>query len=581
MKILGVHDGHLSTASLLIDGRLEAVVSEERLTRRKNQGGPPLRAIGAVLEQAGLRGSDVDVVTLAALTEPLTEWELDTRQARRRLMMAASRVLPSRALASDAVRRAYLAVYRHKRAWRALGHALEVNGIEPTAFRGHVREHHECHAATAYYLAPFRQADRPMLVVTMDASGDGLCATVNRAASGRLERLHGVSSYHSLGEFYTRITELLGMRPLDHEYKVMGLAPYAPPELGRRAYDILSTYYRLSQDDLTFQNVSGCWGPRLRDRMAHDLAGVRFDGIAAGAQRLLEELVVRFVRAWQRRTGIGQLAVAGGVFMNVKLNMLISELPGIDDLFLMPSCGDESLGIGASLLVQADHDLAQDRAVGIEPLGQLYLGPSFDREAIRGALEAGGGRIAWQEIDDIEPVVAALLAEGQIVGRLSGPMEWGARSLGNRAILADPRDLRAVHRINRAIKMRDYWMPFAASMLEERAPTYLENPRGLAAPYMINAFRSTPTAQVDLPCGLHPFDHTCRPQIVTRAANPSFHRLLSEFDRLTGVGALVNTSFNLHGEPIVCGPADAIHTLVDSDLDAVALGPFLVRKAAA
>lgn len=579
MNILGIHDGHLATASLLMNGRLAAVVSEERLTRKKNHGGVPAQAIATVLRQAGLSGSDVDIVSLAALTEPLTEWELDTQQARRRLMMAASRMLPARVLASDAVRRAYVAVYRHKRSWRALEQALEVNGIEPTAYRGHVREHHECHAATAYYLAPFRQPDRPMLVVTMDASGDGLCATVSRALGGRLERLHGVSSYHSLGEFYTRITELLGMRPLDHEYKVMGLAPYAPPELRQRAYDILSTYYRLGTDDLSFQNVSGCWGPDLRDRMARDLRGVRFDGIAAGAQQLLEELVVRFVAAWQRRTGFGQLAVAGGVFMNVKLNMLLSELSGLDELFLMPSCGDESLGIGASLLMQADHDLAADRPVAIAPLDQLYLGPSFDRDTIARELQAARDRVDWQEVEDIEPALAALLADGQIVGRLTGAMEWGARSLGNRAILADPRDLRTAQRINRAIKMRDYWMPFAASILEERAADYLDNPRGWPAPYMITAFRSTPRARTDLPCGLHPFDHTCRPQIVTRKANPSYHRLLSEFERLTGVGALVNTSFNLHGEPIVCGPADAVHTLINSDLDAVAIGPFLVRRA--
>jgi carbamoyltransferase len=157
-------------------------------------------------------------------------------------------------------------------------------------------------------------------------------------------------------------------------------------------------------------------------------------------------------------------------------------------------------------------------------------------------------------------------------------MEWGARSLGNRAILADPRDLRNVRRLNAAIKKRDFWMPFAPSLLHERSSDYLLNPRRLPAPFMINAFRTTPLAERDLACGLHPFDLTCRPQIVAREANPEFHHLISEFERITGVGGVINTSFNLHGEPIVCSPCDALRTFLNSDLDAVAIGKYLARR---
>ncbi|MBM3790521.1 MAG: hypothetical protein FJW35_09260, partial [Acidobacteria bacterium] len=301
---------------------------------------------------------------------------------------------------------------------------------------------------------------------------------------------------------------------------------------------------------------------------------------AAAVQRLVEEIITGFVVAWVRKTGLPRLAVAGGIFMNVKLNMLLSRRPEIDELFLMPSCGDESVGLGAALLAYAGHCAARSGEIDIAPLDDLYFGPEFSRDDIRAALVERLDQVAWTEQEDIEAAVARCLARGEIVGRLAGRMEWGARSLGNRAILADPRDLRTVRRLNGAIKMRDFWMPFAPSILEERSSDYLVNPRGLAAPFMINAFPTTPLAERDLPCGLHPFDLTCRPQIVVREANPAFHRLICEFERITGVGGVINTSFNLHGEPIVCSPHDALGTFLNSDLDAVAMERFLVRKKA-
>lgn len=578
MNILGIYDGHLSTATLLTDGRIVAMASEERFTRRKNQGGAPAQAIAWVLKQGGVRGRDLDAVALAMLTQPFTSWDEDVRQARRRLFRVASAVLPRALVGSPALVKPYVWLYRHRRDWKGLHAALAASNIPPALYANHRYEHHACHAATAYYLSWFREHDKPMLIVTTDGSGDGLCATVSIGHRGRLERQHAIPSYHSIGELYTRVTELLGMRPLDHEYKVMGLAPYAPPAIAERAYQVFRSYFRLTTDGLSYENVSGAWGPRLRDRMIRDLSGIRFDGVAAGVQRLIEEIMTGFVLGWVRKTGIRSVAVAGGVFMNVKLNMLLSEQPEIDEIFLMPSCGDESIGLGAALLAWADACHAAGRRVEVPPLEQVMLGPEYSRADILAALAAHDGAITWSEVDDIDAEVARLVAGGQIIGRLAGRMEWGARSLGNRAILADPRDLRNVRRINQAIKMRDFWMPFAPSILEERAQEYLVNPRRLHAPFMINAFRSTPLAQRDLICGLHPVDFSCRPQIVREAEHPRYHRLIREFERLTGVGGVVNTSFNLHGDPIVCSPADAIQTLLKSDLDAVAIERFLVRR---
>jgi carbamoyltransferase len=418
-----------------------------------------------------------------------------------------------------------------------------------------------------------------MLIITMDASGDGVCATVSLAGDGRIERLHEIPSYHSLGELYSRVTQWLGMKPLEHEYKVMGLAPYAPPDLAERARRVFESYVRPTPDGLSFRNTAGAWGPGLLPRLTRDLAGVRFDAVAAGLQQRLEEVVVGFVLAWVRKTGVRSLGVAGGLFMNVKLNMLLSESADIDQIFLTPSGGDESLAYGAALLARVEACRADGREADPEPFASLYLGPEFSRQEILSDLEARRERLEWREHDDVESEIARRLAAGGIVGRLAGRMEWGARSLGARAILADPRDLSNVRRLNLAVKMRDFWMPFAPAILAERAADYLVNPRGLRAPYMINAFRSTPLAQREVVCGLHQFDLTCRPQIVEPSESPSFHRLIKAFEDLTGVGAVLNTSFNLHGEPIVCRPADAVHTLLNSGLDAVAIERFIVERA--
>ena len=578
MKILGIHDGHLGTATLLVDGRIVAMMSEERLTRKKNQGGPPANAIAWVLKSAGIRGSDLDAVALATLTQPLTDWEDNMGQSRRRIFRFATSLLPKTLIASRALVEPYVYIYERIRPRDALNDALRQNGVSPSLCFRHGFEHHACHAATAYFLSWFRSHSKQMLIVTADASGDGLCATVSIGLQGRLERRHSITSYHSVGELYTRVTQMLGLKPLDHEYKVMGLAPYAPPELADRAYRIFSTYYRLTEDHLSFENISGVWGPDLPNKMIRDLHGIRFDAVAAGVQRLLEDIVTGFVLAWVRKTGLGSVAVAGGVFMNVKLNMLLAEAPEIQELFVMPSCGDESVGLGAAALNYAGHRLSQGLEVNTDPLDQLYFGPEYSRRQILSDLESYRENLTWREHEDIEAVVAGCLGEGQIVGRFAGRMEWGARSLGNRSILADPRDLRNVRRINVAIKKRDFWMPFAPSILLERSSDYILNPRGIPAPYMVQAFRSTAMAQRDLACCLHPFDLTCRPQIVTRQGNPRYHALLREFEKITGVGGVLNTSFNLHGEPIVCSPADALRTFVNSDLDAVAIENFLIRR---
>jgi carbamoyltransferase len=432
-------------------------------------------------------------------------------------------------------------------------------------------EHHFLHAATAHLTAWFNHSKN--LVLTSDGSGDAVSASVNIADKKEIQRIIEISHYHSISELYTQVTQYLGMKPMSHEYKVMGMAPYAKREYAKKTYEKFKNYFCYNKNSLTFENISGSWKWQYLDKFQKDLKGHRFDNIASAIQMLFEEIIEEWVKNCIIKTGIKNVVLSGGSFMNVKANNLILNLPELENLFIFPSCGDESLAIGAALVKYVE--LKQDGE--IEPLGAIYFGPEFSDEEIDHVLRNYSGLII-KKIDNIEDFIAQEIAKGKVIGRFAGRMEFGARALGNRSILADPRNRDVIKKINEAIKNRDFWMPFAPSILEERADDYIINPKKFYAPYMIMAFPTKAKAHTDLIAALHPYDLTCRPQIVRKDWNPQYYRLLKKFEELTGIGGVLNTSFNLHGEPIVCSPKDALETFIKSGLDGLALGNFYITK---
>jgi carbamoyltransferase len=570
MNILGIHDGHTATACLVTDGEIVAMASEERFNRKKSWGGVPQRATEWVLQSTHTDPSTIDAVAVPSLVQPLTEFSI-SKNFPPNPMTPLVRLVPNRLLASETIVPLYVNLMRRRRDLQSIHQLL--TPLRVPRERIVQVEHHLAHAAASYYLSPFAAEDTETLVITLDGSGDGLCGTVNVAHGRRIERRLALSSYHSLGMIYSIVTQYLGMKPNEHEYKVMGLAPYAPEEMAERARRVFARYLNLSADGLRIVNTSGVFGPNFFKRLERDLWGMRFDAVAAGLQQRLEEIVVAFTRNWIKRTGIRTLAVGGGIFMNVKLNMLLQASPEVERICFMPSGGDESIAAGAALQV------ASERGEPIiQPLRGLYFGPEFSASDIETTLRAYGERVCWERIADPEAKAAELLTQGHIIGRCAGRMEWGARALGNRSILADGRDLSVIRQINAAIKQRDFWMPFAPSILWERRHDYLVNPRDADAPYMILAFPSTPLAQQHLRAALHQYDLSCRPQLVRAEFNPRYHRLLTEWERLTGCGGLLNTSFNLHGEPIVCTPTDAVETLLRSEIDDVMIEDYWVKR---
>ncbi len=576
--VLGVHDGHLSTAALVVDGRLVACASEERFTRRKNQSGFPANAINYVLRHARVRPDEIDLAVLAGFDlAPISSlgeskggslWSI--YKAISPLRGAWSRGeyhFPSLQQVGNLAYKIYskpgFYFTRRQRLRLIQDHLV----IAPTKIR--VLEHHYCHAFSAMFGAPWKR--ETFLVMTLDGEGDEICATVNIAENGMLRRLASTQKKASLGWIYAEVTRYLGMKPLEHEYKVMGLAPYAPPDGVEKTYQIMKRMISLSaQNPFLFESPMRTNAANIF--LEHKLRGHRFDWIAGATQRLTEELIVKWVSYAVRETGIHNVALAGGVFMNVKANLSVLKLEEVEKLFVFPSCGDESNPIGAAWwgYSQLTHDDS------LLPLHDLYLGPSFEDHEIEEALPQK--KFQFQKHKKIEKIISELIADGKVVARVSGRMEWGARALGNRSILAHPGDWETVRVINSLIKQRDFWMPFAPSILKEYAENYVENPKEMSAPYMIMAFDIKKSAKMHLRAAMHPYDFTIRPQLVDRDWNSSYYDIIERFRSITGIGGVLNTSFNLHGEPIVNSPKDAIHVLSDSGLEYLAIGSYLVSK---
>jgi carbamoyltransferase len=567
--ILGIHDGHNCGATLTGNGVVLASVSEERLTRQKNAVGYPVLAIEEVLRLAGVAPGELTDVVYAS--EFMHKGDYLTN------LEPWYRVGLQDQLKADQQQADYqraILVERKRERTAAVSDHLDIDPAKVSFL-----EHHLCHLAGAYYSAPNVQSGKPVLGLTCDGAGDNLAGTVSSCVGNSIERLAVINRHASLGKIYSRITMLMGMTPWEHEYKLMGLAPYADPARSDAAAEPLRQLLHVAEGDMQFTqsgklSMNFCY-EYLRDCFEN----VRFDVIAGAAQLFTEEVLTAWVRDCVRKTGISDIVCGGGVFMNVKANMLIAQLPEVTSMYVMPSAGDESLSIGACLHRYYQESGNTDHSDSI--LENLYLGAEHDRRSEESAIteELGGADVDVSESDDIDLQIADLLAEGETVARCRGRMEWGARALGNRSILASAENYARVDEINRAIKQRDFWMPFAPSIREESAGRYIDDQKNLRPNFMTFAFPTKPEGYNDLVAASHPRDATIRPQIVTQKANPGYHKLITRFEERTGRGVVLNTSFNLHGYPIVDTPTDAIRVFVNSGLENLALNHFMLRKA--
>ena len=587
---IGIHDGRVAAAALVVDGELRAACAEERLTGKKNQAGIPLRAIESVLATEGLTINDVDVIapsTQDAIiptigdvpTSNTTGRFFDAYGLAGDILASIERRWPaSRALTapSDIARRLGRRLLQRARA-TAISAATGVDEQRIVSY-----DHHTSHVMA---LTPMPGPER-QLVFTLDGEGDGLSGSVAWYGAGeRPEQIGAVSRNASLGHVYGGVTGHLRMTPHQDEFKVMGMAPYAHAGARDACYDRLRSLLWVEPDSSGTPDIKSSRGTRLVERYIGDyVRDFRFDAQCGGVQRLCEGIIVEWTTAWVEHLGLDRdgvdVGLGGGVFMNVKANMRVAQQAWANSVTPVPSCGDESCAVGAAVLAYMDVCAGAGREPRLQRVNNLYLGPAWSDAAIKQTLDRANSEhgLRVERPSDISDRTAELLAEGHVVARFRGRMEWGARALGNRSILADPSRHHIVREINARIKSRDFWMPFAATILAEAASTYLQKPPAQPSPHMMLAFETVPERWHEIAAGTHPYDRTCRAQVLERGANPEYYRLIEHFRDRTGIAAVLNTSLNLHGDPMVNSPDDALRTLLESDLAYLALEDFLVSK---
>ena len=545
-----------ASACLLRDGEIVMAVQEERLSRRKHDGGFPERAIACCLEAAGIEVRDLDHVAFN-----FAPWH----DLHRRLASVVRELPESLRFGSRGTD--WLSMLGAARSFR--------RRIGAGRYRFHFVAHHRAHAASSFFLSPFEEA----AVLAVDGSGESASTVRARGRGNRIELLEATHFPHSLGYLYMAFTQYLGFEKNSGEGKVMGLAPYGdashlrgvfrdvahPVDGGDYALDL--SYFQHQQGAPVFfsPRVPAAFGQAAR---APESEITRFhQDVAAGVQRRLEDLCFHVLRDLHRRTGSTRLCLAGGVALNCTMNGLVRANTPFAELFVPPCASDCGGGLGAALWVH-HQVLGHPRR---EPLKHAFLGPAYDLGGVGAAL---GGAYRFEKVDPVERAVE-LLAAGRCLGWFQGRSELGPRALGSRSILADPRAASMAAHLNDRVKYREAFRPFAPAVLEERAHEIFVD--YVPSPFMLQTFRVRSGWADSIPAVVH-VDGTARAQGVTRDASPLFHRVIERFAARTGVPAVLNTSLNVRGEPIAETPDDALRTFGRSGLEDLILGDLHVRR---
>lgn len=572
MIVLGIIDSKPSSAAILKDGQILSAIAEERLCRMKMASGMPRQAIRQVIVDSGITAKDIDMVAVAQRVSvfepepiPWNGWFDKNHAGKPRPFEKISGALAPVAGYIPFAQKAHHQLkdlLSRKRLSQIPEYLEKEYGINaPVKYY----DHHYCHATSTYYTSNYDKA----LVVTLDGGGDGLSGSIYHGESGRLTRLSAVDSFNSLGNFYSYITHLCGFKAESHEGKITGLAA-----LGKPTYiNILREFVSYAEPG-QIQYAVPMYHRSALKQIASRLPD-NFDkaDLAASVQLLLEEIGIQFIQYWLRKTGIRSIAVAGGVFSNVKFNQRVHELPEVDSFFVHPAMDDSGLAVGGAFAALADES-GMDPKTLCQRLKDVYFGTSYGDDEIRRSIEAFGFEATHESM--ITDVIAQLLADGRVVARFTGRMEYGPRALGHRSILYQTTDPSINDWLN-AHLLRTEFMPFAPATLQEYADECFEGLDGArdSARYMTITFNCSEKMRAQSPGVVH-VDGTARPQILDPETAPDFYKIAVAYHKLTGIPSLINTSFNMHGEPIVCTPEDALRSFNEGKLDYLAIGDWLV-----
>jgi len=569
MNILGINFLSEASAALIQDGKVIAAASEERFNRIKMFYGYPESAIKYVLEAANLRMPDIDFIATTGKSpgKPDEKAYEEKREAIRESSLGQE--LKEHQLKKLEERHAREALVLGE---RTPGNIRQLEKLGPKVI---AVEHHMAHAGAAYYESGFKEAT----VITCDGWGENASNILCEAKNGSIEKISYSNTFDSLGYYYGSITKHLGFKPHRHEGKILGLAAFGNADATLALMRKMIGFDRERQRFIGkieegiylpfFDNDNLARVFKTGQKTEREKGIFTREDISAGLQRVLEETVTDYVKNLNLKNR--NIALAGGVFANVKLNQRIRELKGVKNVFIYPNMGDGGLAVGSALLVYAEK-------VGLRPsrVKDVYLGPGFSDEEILGEIKKEG--LAFEEHSDIEGKVAELLLENKVVARFDGRMEWGPRALGNRSILYTPSDRTVNDWLNKRLNRTEF-MPFAPVSIKENAgKCYLGYKEDhIAADFMTITYDCTDEMKRTQPAVVH-VDGTARPQIIEKGVNKSYYTITKNYHKLAGLPSMINTSFNMHEEPIVCTPYDAIRSFKTGHLDYLAIGKYLLKN---
>ncbi|MBN1450069.1 MAG: hypothetical protein JW963_03565 [Anaerolineales bacterium] len=549
-KIMGIRYGHDASAALVVDGKIIANVAEERFTRTKNDGSFPINAIEYCFRQAGIEASELDAIVFPSkgyVPPPLFAF-----------FRVPEETVPPKKRGDVPVLPTYF------KPW-ILSKTCKILTVE----------HHLAHAASTYYTSGIKPTKRT-LVVTMDGRGDDVSVSIWRAENNRLQPLRQWDGTASLGWFYANATEALGWRHGSDEWKTMGLAPYGTPRPGA-----LKGYHPEFENGELVNGRDYGKASRWPDHgvnhyhmqdsipLTKVVEKLGREDYSAEVQRVAEEQAEKLILPWLAKENTRHFCAAGGFFLNVKFNQRLWYTGKLDTHWTYPDPGDSGLSLGAALYTY--YEAHPDQPA--EKLQHMYYGPEFSAAEIESLLKER--KLQHEKPASVSEAAARYLADNKIVAWYQGRMEAGPRALGNRSILMSP--LRAGNKdlINACVKYREAFRPFAPAMLYESIDDYLV--KGREEPYMITSFDVKKEKQDKIPAVVH-VDGTSRPQTVRREVNPCYYDVIKAFGGMTGENVILNTSFNVKGEPIICHPREAIKCFFDTGLDVLVLGDFLLKK---
>lgn len=564
MIILGIHCGHDSSAAIVVNGKLVAAASEERFSRIKNDSSFPIQAVSYCLSSCGISSQDLDCVAIPSaylhhdlpVFFKIPKGEFGYINIKRRVWHTLQKTLLRNSQVSKALP-LYQPVFK-------LSADCKI----------HHCEHHLAHAASAYYTSGYH--NRNVLIVTMDGVGDNVSSAIWHGQGSKIKPLLKYNSDASIGWFYGNATEGLGWRHGSDEWKVMGLAPYGRPQPGS-----LRGFYPEFKDGYLIRphkyghfhtwNDHGANHYHGRDAalLVNYVDKLGRENYAAEVQRIVEEQSINFFVPWLEKLRTRTICCAGGCFLNVKLNQKLWNSGMVDNQWIYPDAGDAGLAVGAAL--HAHFTLYP--SAEIQKIDNLYLGPEYTNSEIEQILKERG--LVFDYYDDPSAIVADYLTKNLAVGWFQGRMETGPRALGARSILMSPLKAENKDLINAKVKYREAFRPFCPAIMYEKAGQYLKNYRDEF--FMITSFDVIPGKQKAIPAVVH-VDGTLRPQLVKMNVNPRYYKLIDEFGKRTGEYVILNTSFNVKGEPVVCSPRDAVRCFFDTGLDILCIGNYIVQK---